>query len=128
MRPNGIQRQIDMAVKSSSNWPKHKIQEAKQIFRDTATILDEEPMNQEFFKYQNKQYKLQSKTVDDKLIYSLFHISGKRKIPVLVVESSCVITLELAKSILQCNDKTYEQGFLAGKLWLHNQTRHLITG
>lgn len=40
MRINGVQRQIEMAVKSASTWPEHKIREAKQIFLDTATITN----------------------------------------------------------------------------------------
>lgn len=41
MRINGVQRQMEMATKSASEWPEHKVQEAQRIFRETATISDE---------------------------------------------------------------------------------------
>jgi hypothetical protein len=38
MRPDGVQRQLDMVANSASKWPAHKVEEAKQIFQDTATL------------------------------------------------------------------------------------------
>lgn len=41
MRPNGIQRQLEMAGKSALEWEPHKKAEAERIFKETATLEED---------------------------------------------------------------------------------------
>lgn len=60
MRPNGIQRQLEMAGKSALEWAPHKKAEAERIFKETATL--QEDRNEEIRELRETLKELHSET------------------------------------------------------------------
>jgi hypothetical protein len=50
MRINGVERQMAIVTRNAMNWPAHKLQEAKDIFRQTATLDKEGESNMPYIK------------------------------------------------------------------------------